>query len=77
MFNAAIDKNYYQDISDSTGTILSSICNLRESVMGVSLNEETVNLIKYQRAFDASARVMTAMDEMLNTVISGMGLVGR
>ncbi|MFQ5453579.1 MAG: flagellar hook-associated protein FlgK [Candidatus Zixiibacteriota bacterium] len=49
----------------------------RESVQGVSLDEEMVNMVKYQHAYDAAARVITTMDQALDTVINGMGLVGR
>jgi flagellar hook-associated protein 1 FlgK len=44
---------------------------------GVSLDEETTNMLKYQHAYQAAARVITTMDEALNTVINNMGLVGR
>ena len=49
----------------------------KESVQGVSLDEEMTNMIKYQHAYDAAARVITTMDEALDTVIKGMGIVGR
>lgn len=49
----------------------------KETVSGISLDEETANLIRYQHAYQAAARVMTAIDEMLNTIINGMGIVGR
>ena len=45
--------------------------------MGVSLNEETVNLLTYQKAFEASSRFMTVLDEALDIVINRMGIVGR
>lgn len=51
--------------------------NLRESVSGVSLDEEMADMIRYQHAYSAAARMMTAMDEALETIISRMGLVGR
>ena len=44
----------------------------RESVSGVSLDEEMAELVKYQRAFDASAHVMRVIDEMLETVVNGL-----
>ena len=51
--------------------------NRQEEIAGVSLDEETVNLLQYQRTYQAAARVMTVVDEMLDKVINGMGLVGR
>lgn len=49
----------------------------QESVSGVSLDEEMIMLIKYSSAFDAAARLVTAVDEMLDRLINGTGLVGR
>lgn len=49
----------------------------RESVSGVSIDEEMGNLVAYQQAYQASARFMTAVDEMLDQLINGTGRVGR
>ncbi|MEW9702582.1 flagellar hook-associated protein FlgK [Paenibacillus sp. SI8] len=49
----------------------------RMGVSGVSLDEEMSNMIKYQKAYSAAARVMTTFDEMLDKVINSMGVVGR
>ncbi len=49
----------------------------RQSIGGVSLDEETTNLIRYQHAYNAAARVVTTVDEMLDRIINNMGLVGR
>jgi flagellar hook-associated protein 1 FlgK len=57
--------------------MLTQIDNERESVKGVSLDEEMSNMIKYQQAFNAAARVITAVDEMISRIIDGLGLVGR
>lgn len=46
-------------------------------VAGVSLDEEMTNLIRFQHAYNAAARVITAMDEAVDTIINRMGLVGR
>jgi flagellar hook-associated protein 1 FlgK len=48
----------------------------RQSVSGVSIDEEMSEMVKYQHAYNASARVMTSMDEILDKVINGMGRVG-
>lgn len=50
--------------------LLAEISNMRESVSGVSLDEEAVNLIKYQRAFEAGARMIRVTDELLQTVLN-------
>lgn len=55
----------------------SQVENQRQSVSGVSLDEEMNNMIKFQHAYNAAARSMTTMDEMLDRVINNMGLVGR
>ena len=49
----------------------------RESMQGVSLDEEATKLIQYQRAYQAAARGISALDEMLDTIISRMGRVGN
>ena len=54
-------------------SLLSAISNQRQSVSGVSLDEEMTNLITYQQAYQASARVMNAINETLNTLINQVG----
>ncbi|WP_010278717.1 flagellar hook-associated protein FlgK [Paenibacillus senegalensis] len=56
---------------------VSQIDSRRHSVSGVSLDEEMANMIKFQHAYTAAARVMTSFDEMLDKIINGMGIVGR
>jgi flagellar hook-associated protein 1 FlgK len=58
-------------------TVVDSLSSMRESATGVSLDEEAANLVKSQRAYQAASRMMTAIDDMLDRVINGMGLVGR
>jgi flagellar hook-associated protein 1 FlgK len=49
----------------------------RESAQGVNTDEEMVNLLSYQRAYEAAARVITSIDEALDTLINRTGMVGR
>lgn len=49
----------------------------RQSVSGVSLDEEMSNMIKFQHAYSASARFMTAYDQLLEKLINSTGTVGR
>jgi flagellar hook-associated protein 1 FlgK len=57
-------------------TTVTAIQNQRQSVSGVSLDEEMTNLISFQRGYQASARTLTAMDSMLETLIEHTGTVG-
>jgi flagellar hook-associated protein 1 len=50
--------------------IMGQLENYREAVSGVSLEEEAVNLIQFQTAFNASAKAMKVGDEMLQTILS-------
>jgi flagellar hook-associated protein 1 FlgK len=49
--------------------ILSQTTAQRESVSGVSLDEEAINLLQYQRAFEAAARFLNVADEMTRTIL--------
>lgn len=54
-----------------------SLNQQRNSISGVSLDEEAAKLMQSQRAYQAAARVLTTIDEMIDKVINGMGLAGR
>lgn len=58
-------------------TVLNAVQNSRDAVSGVSLDEEASNMMMYQAAYNAASRLMTALDEVLNTLISGTGVCGR
>jgi flagellar hook-associated protein 1 FlgK len=53
--------------------VLTAVSNQRQSVSGVSLDEEMTNLIQYQQAYQASARVMNAINSTLDTLINSVG----
>ncbi|MDH4156014.1 MAG: flagellar hook-associated protein FlgK [candidate division Zixibacteria bacterium] len=57
--------------------LLNQTENARQAVQGVSLDEEMANMVRSQHAYDAAARVITTIDQALDTVISKMGIVGR
>ena len=54
----------------TTTLIFQQLGNQRESVIGVNLDEEGINLIKYQKAFEASSRIINTTNDLLNTVIN-------
>lgn len=65
------------DSAKANTTILESVGAARDRVMGVSLDEEGINMMNYQKWYNAAARMMTTLDEALNVIINQMGLVGR
>jgi flagellar hook-associated protein 1 FlgK len=50
--------------------------NRRQSVSGVSMDEEMANLVRFQRSYQASSRAMSTLDEMLDVLINRTGRVG-
>jgi flagellar hook-associated protein 1 len=62
---------------ESNAEVLSSaVDDRRQSVSGVAMDEEMTNLVRFQRAYQASARAMSTMDEMLDVLINRTGRVG-
>ena len=59
------------------GLVAKALSDQRESVAGVNLDEEAANMAKTQKAYQAAARMLTTMDELLDLVINRMGLTGR
>ena len=52
--------------------LLEEIDNLRLNVSGVSLDEEMVNLIQFQHSYNASAKVISTIDSLLDVVVNGL-----
>jgi flagellar hook-associated protein 1 len=73
----AVESQEMARMSKNTEVLTVSVENRRQSVSGVSLDEEMTNMIKFQHAYNAAARQITAIDEMLDKIINGMGVVGR
>ena len=58
-----------KDRIDNQETLLKNLTNLRESVSGVNLDEEMANMVKFQHGYNASARVINMVNEMLETIV--------
>jgi len=57
------------DDQEAVGLVLTQLQNQRSDISGVSLDEEAANLIRYQRAYEAAARVVSTIDQLTETVI--------
>jgi flagellar hook-associated protein 1 FlgK len=60
----------------TANSVLDSITSQRAATSGVSMDEEMANMIRFQRGYQASARTMSTVDEMLDTLINRTGRVG-
>lgn len=79
-------ESYYKDIINKLGVqtqeakrvvtnqtaLLSDFENQRLQVSGVSLDEEMVNLIQFQHAYGANAKIISTVDELLDVLINGL-----
>jgi flagellar hook-associated protein 1 len=63
------DVNSADNISTTHQQILTQLDTQRSATSGVSLDEEMTNLIQFQRAFDAAAKIVSTVDQMYQTII--------
>jgi flagellar hook-associated protein 1 FlgK len=62
-----------QNASETQGSILLQLQNQRDSLSGVNLDEEAVNVIKYQKAYEASARYISVLDGLTEDLMNILG----
>ncbi len=72
-----VDTRSVRNEVDTQEALVDLLARRRQSLSGVSLDEEATNLLRYQRAYEAAARVLSTYDEMLDKLINGTGTVGR
>ena len=72
-----IDLSSMSTTLDNQITVLNQTANSRDGISGVQLDEEGMNLLHYNQSYSAAARLMTTLDEMLDKLINGTGVVGR
>jgi flagellar hook-associated protein 1 len=70
--NVGIDAKNTANVTSRNESFLKQLNSVRESNSGVSIDEELTNLVKYQRSYEASARIINVATEMMDTV---MGLI--
>ena len=69
-----IQSQQARNMTSNQQIILNNTSNWRQSVSGVSMDEEMTNMIKFQQAYGAAAKVMSTMNSMLDTLINGTGV---
>jgi flagellar hook-associated protein 1 FlgK len=73
VYRVGADTKTAQDEQASRGEIVNQVELLREQISGVSLDEEAMMLMKFQRAYEANARFFQAVDSALDTLIERLG----
>lgn len=73
----AVNSQEADRLMRNSGVLLDAVQQRRDSTSAVSLDEEMTNMIQFQHAYNANARMINVTDELLDKIINGMGLVGR
>lgn len=83
--------NFYRDLTlklslereesrlgaNNQGFLIRSLDEKRQGLSSVSLDEEMADMIKFQHSYSANSRVINTLDEMIDTVVNRLGIVGR
>jgi flagellar hook-associated protein 1 FlgK len=69
-----VDGQKAKTMAENQEILVNHLKDKQESVAGVSLNEEMANMVKFQNAYNAAARMMTTMNNLLDTIINKMGV---
>ncbi|MFF2448112.1 flagellar hook-associated protein FlgK [Neobacillus sp. NPDC058068] len=67
-----LDVNGAIQASDSTAAVAQQVDNRRLSISGVSLDEEMTNMVRFQQAYNAAAKYVSAVNDMLDKLINGL-----
>jgi flagellar hook-associated protein 1 FlgK len=65
------------EMSQNQQLVVTQLTTQVQEKSGVSLDEEATNMLQFQHAYQAAARVITTMDQMLDTLINNTGMAGR
>lgn len=69
----AVDRQSSSQILSNRVAVMNQIANSKDAVSAVSTDEEVVTMMRFQQSYNAAAKVMTAMDELLTTLIERTG----
>ena len=73
----AVESSHSSKMKEGQDILVYNLETQRLSISGVSIDEEMTNLVQYQHAYSAAARMITAIDEALDVLINRTGVVGR
>ena len=74
--NLGSQVEYETGVYNATDIMLTSVETARSEVMDVSMDEEGINMMNYQKWYNAISRMISTLDEALDKLINGTGRVG-
>ncbi|HOQ81114.1 MAG TPA: flagellar basal body rod C-terminal domain-containing protein, partial [Candidatus Cloacimonadota bacterium] len=69
VYSIGSDVNNTNIKKENQAMVTEQIDKFRDSIKGVSLNEETADLIKYQQMYQAAAKIISMADDMIKVVL--------
>ena len=70
------DLAFQEGRQEATALVADDFLDRRDEISGVSQDEETTDMMKYQKSYEAAARLMTVLDELIDVIVNRMGRVG-
>lgn len=67
-----IDSGAAQKTTDNQNLLINNLNTKRDSISGVSVDEEMTDMIKFQHGYTAAAKIITTMDELLDVIVNGL-----
>lgn len=77
ILNLSLEREQARDMVLNQVMLINQIDERRQEISSVSLDEEMANMLKYQHSYIANSRVINAIDEMIETIVNRLGIVGR
>lgn len=77
ILSLGLEREESRTIAQNQDFLIKSIDEKRKSLSSVSLDEEMADMIKFQHSYVANSRVINAIDEMIETIVNRVGIVGR
>ena len=72
--DVGVKSQHAESMVEGQQTLIGYLEERYESISGVSIDEEVVNLVQFQKAYDANAKVIATLTEMLDTIINRLGV---
>lgn len=73
----SLDVQLHENFNKTSASVLNKLDATRESISGVNLDEEGIQLMAFQKSYNAAARFFNVLDEAVDKIVNEMGLVGR